>query len=165
MSRFLQIERVHVLYPLDNLREERHLEVLGDAGERPEQLQDVLLGVEHFEFSRARAVLAHVGVLDLRALLAGEVLQDVAHGLALDGVEEEVLDLGRLVGGAAVGRGAQPVRHRPGRRLRLRHVRVLAQVDVAAVVALLAYHLRPEEKGLYAMLATATDTTRFMNWI
>ena len=51
-----------------------------------------------------------------------------------------MLDLGGVVGGAAAGGGAHP--HRRLVHVReLRLVRVLAEVDVAAVVALLADHL------------------------
>jgi hypothetical protein len=51
-----------------------------------------------------------------------------------------MLDLLRVVGSLAVGGGADPD-GRSGRHVG-DHVRVLAEVDVAAVVALLADHLR-----------------------
>ena len=69
-----------------------------------------------------------------------QVLECEPHALPLEGVDELVLDLGGVVGGAAAGRGAHP--HRRLVHVReLRLVRVLAEVDVAAVVALLADHL------------------------
>ena len=116
--------------------------MLGNAPEGLEQLREVVPRLLRAEGPRARAVLAHVELLHPATLDAGQVLEGVAHRLALEGVDEVVLELCGLVGRAAVGGGAHP--HRGAAVGEDVLVGVLAEVDVAAVVALLADDLERE---------------------
>ena len=75
-----------------------------------------------------------------------QVLKCEPHAFSLDHIDQLVLDLGRVVGCPAIGRGAHPYRRLVYVR-QLRLVGVFAEVDVAAVVALLADHLKSIQIG------------------
>ena len=70
-----------------------------------------------------------------------QVLKCEPHAFPLEDVDQLVLNLGRVIGCPAIGRGAHPHRRLVYVR-QLRLVGVFAEVDVAAVVALLADHLK-----------------------
>ena len=112
--------------------------MLGNAPEGLQQLSNFCFGHQGPEPARACAVPVHVELLDLPALPAEHVLEHVSHGLPAHGVYQLTLDIGVVVRRAALGAGAHPDGVALGVGVA---VGVLAEVKVAAGVAMLANHL------------------------